>query len=155
MEEIVLIDYVDGDSFYEITCDQYGSLYDEVDERETLHVVQTSFSYSLEFYGWGAGAFTSIYTYDIKRWYDQLCLLKEGRIHELDAAFRMPSCDSDYIRITIVRREDNGYDAQFSIRDDLETAEFGKCLSEKELDEMIGHAKHCANRFPVRTEESY
>lgn len=158
MEETVLFSYKDGDSFYEITCDEYSSDtfwhtkdYDEKNAFEKRNMVETGFDYSMAGYGWGAGNFSPVYTYDIKNMYEQLTLLKAGKIDILHCTFECPLMDNGYyIEAIIDRNVNHQYEALFAILDDLDCVEFGKFFSEEELDEQIKNLKNCMNRFPVR-----
>ena len=156
MEETILLSYKEGDSFYEITCDEYtdksccGDFYDEENAFKQRNMVETGFDYSMAGYGWGVGEFSPIYTYDIKNMYEHVSLLKSGKIDFLHCIFESPISDVDcYVEI-IMEKVNQQYEALFAILDDLDCVEFGKFFTEEELDEQLKNIKNCMDQFPVR-----
>lgn len=157
MEGTILLNYEDGDSFYEITCDEYtdkswrANIYDEENMFKQQNMVETGFDYSIAGFGWGAGEVSPVYTYDIKNMYEQLSLLRAGKIDFLHCVFESPVFIADYyIEVIMEKKENHQYEALFSILDDLDCVEFGKFFSEEELDEQIKNLKKCIDTFPVR-----
>ncbi len=158
MEELVLFNYEDGDSYYNIVCEGYAEEYGHYQYQgnrfEQLNLVETSFDYSMDGYGWGVGHSPPVYTYDIKNMYEQLCLLKAETIDKLCYTFKsLEFYAGYYIKATINNKVHNLYEAHFEILDVTECVEFEKWLSEDELDEQIRNFGNCAKRFPVRSAE--
>ena len=149
MEELVLFNYEDGDSYYNIVCEGYAEEYGHYQYQgnrfEQLNLVETSFDYSMDGY---------VYTYDIKNMYEQLCLLKAETIDKLCYTFKsLEFYAGYYIKATINNKVHNLYEAHFEILDVTECVEFEKWLSEDELDEQIRNFGNCANRFTVSSAE--
>lgn len=158
MESVLALDVnINNDEYYNIWCESYladfeAQLYkNSIDEN---NLVRTTFSYYIDYYGWGVGECSPIYTYDIKNMYKSLCLLKTGCIDKLSCTFKSEEFHAGYyFKIIILAKFNEHYNAYFNIKDDIGCVEFWKSFSENELDEQIKKWKKCAEAFPVRDKE--
>ena len=154
-EELYLINYENGKEYYEITCD--GWLYDSIYHDgplspEQQNLVDTSFDYAIDGYGWGAGGCSPVSSKDISFLYDRLCRLKAGLINEFHCYFKNKNFYSGYyLKVKISRKKNHTYKAHYRIYDDLDCVVFNQQLTETDLEDQIRNLKACTEKFPVRS----
>lgn len=153
-KEVPLLNIESEDFSYRIYCENYYNkkFYFYTPPHDPINNVATYFSFGIKNYGSGAGLGGGVYTYEIKKMYRHLVMLKEKTIDKFSCTFGYePGSKSFYFKVFMLRNYlTKQYEALFIIHDDLDTDRLKLFLSEENLDEQIRIFRECSNAFPIR-----